>query len=98
MQVFDLGLQFAVVLLGHPPAEDYRQLIRSAAQVAIRIEESFSHFIQGRALTKDQVFAKFHLGKEPLMPATVLAPFFRTKERNQAVQPFVPTAAQVLWG
>ena len=47
-------------------------------------------FVAGNKITV------FHLGKEQLMPATVLAPFLGTKERNQALQPFVPTADEVL--
>jgi hypothetical protein len=41
MQIFDLGLQFARVLLGDPPAEDHRQLVRPA-EVAIGVQKSLS--------------------------------------------------------
>jgi hypothetical protein len=36
MQIFDLGLQFARVVLTDPPTEDHRQLVGSA-EVAIGI-------------------------------------------------------------
>jgi hypothetical protein len=63
----------------------------SASQAATYLERAHNcDFVPGNKI------AEFHLGKEQLMPATVLAPFWATKERNQAVQPFVPTAHEIL--
>jgi hypothetical protein len=45
MQIFDLGLQFARVLLGDTTAENYRQLVRSA-EVAIGVQQSVAQLIQ----------------------------------------------------
>jgi hypothetical protein len=95
MQIFDLGLQFARVLLGDTTAENYRQLVGSA-EVAIGVQQSVAQLIQRCTPAEDQVLAVLHLGEEQLMPATVLAPFLGTKERNQALQPFVPTADEVI--
>jgi len=88
-------LQFALVLPGDVPAEDDRQLV-GWAQVAIGIEESFAQLVECGATAEDQVLAEFDLGKEQLMPATVLPPLLGTKERNQWIQPLVPTADQLL--
>jgi hypothetical protein len=54
--------------------------------------------VERYATAKDQVVAIFHLGEEQLMPATVLAPFWTAKERNQALQPLVVATTDEIVG
>jgi len=95
MQILDLGLQFVRVLLGDPPAEDHGELVRPA-DVAVGIQQPFSHFIERRALPEDQIVAVLDLGKEQLVPAACLPPFFSMEEGDQPIQPLVPAPGEIV--
>jgi hypothetical protein len=55
-------------------------------RIVVRRGKVRIQLIEPCATAKDQVVAIFHLGKEELMPAAVLAPFWTTKRWNQALQ------------
>jgi len=70
------------VSLSGRPGSDWRQAVgRRVGSSAARRERSGCRHI--------------HL-ERTMMPAAVLAPFWTTKERNQALQPFVPTADEIV--
>ena len=63
MEIFDFGLQLALVLFAYAPAKDHRQLVGSA-EVTMGVQQSFAQFVQSRTAAENQVLTILDLGEE----------------------------------
>src|SRR5271167_1272478 len=95
IEVFDLGLQFALVLLGHFPTKDQSDLF-GLSDGSVHVQQSLRELVHGGPTEKDQVVAILHLREKQSMLATGLLPFPGGEERSKSRQPLLSAGQQVL--
>jgi hypothetical protein len=97
VDVFDLGLQLAAVLLGDLATEDDRDLVR-LADCAVGVEQSLAELVESGSPIKDQVVAEFDLRKEQPVLTAALPALSVAEEWREAGQPFLAAARQIFRG
>jgi hypothetical protein len=95
IEVFELGLQFALVLLGHFPAKDESDFF-GLSDGSVHIQQALGELVDGGAAEENQVVAKLDLGKEEPVLAAGMASFLGSEEGGKGGQPFLSAAQQVL--
>src|SRR5260370_35462040 len=93
IEVFELGLQFALVLLGHFPAKDESDFF-GLSDGSVHVQQALGELIDGGAAEENQVVAKFDLGKEEAGAAAGLSSLLGGEGGGQKRQPLLaPRAA-----
>src|SRR5215471_14323213 len=87
IQIFDLGLQFAGMITTDLMAKDDGEFV-GLADRPVRIQQSLTEPIDGRAAGKDQVVAQFNLREEQSVFDSSLLSFSGSEEWNQWPEPF----------
>jgi hypothetical protein len=97
IEVFELGLQFALVLLGDFPAKDERDLL-GLSDGSVHVQQALGEPVDGGAAEENQVVAKLDLGKEEPVLAAGLSALLGGEEGSESGQPLLPAAQEVLGG
>ena len=91
VEVFELGLQFALVSLGHFPAKDESNLL-GLSDGSVHIEQALGELVNGGATEENQVVAELDLGKEEPVLTACLSSFLGGEEGSESCQPLLPAA------
>ncbi len=97
IEIFDHGLQLALVLLGHFAPEDHGDLL-GLADGSVQIQQSLGEFIYRGAAMEDEVVAILHLREEQPMLTSSLFAFPVCNERGERREPLLAALQQVLSG
>src|SRR5437773_12042710 len=92
VEIFDHGLQFTLVLLGHFAPEDHGDLLGlpgPRGYPPIHVQEALSELVHRGAAMEDEVVAILHLREEqPMLTPSVLALLVR-EERGERGAPLL---------
>ena len=91
IEVLELGLQFALVLLGHFPTKDESDFL-GLSDGSVHVEQALGELVDGGAAEEDQVVAKLDLGKEESVLTAGLSSFLGGEEGSERCQPLLPAA------
>ena len=97
IEIFDDGLQPALVLLGHLAAEDRGDLLR-LADGTVHVQQALSELVHGGAPEKDQVVSVFGLGEEEPVLAAGVTSFGGGEEGSERSQPLQTALQQIPGG
>src|ERR1700739_4053798 len=86
VEVFELGLQLALVLPGHFPAKDESNLLR-LSDGSVHVQQALGELVHGAAGEEEQVVAKLDLREEEPVLAASLSPLLGSKEGSEGGQP-----------
>src|ERR1700730_18145867 len=91
IEVFEFGLQFALVVPGHFPAKDESNFL-GLSDSSVHVEQALGELIDGGTAEEDQVVAKLDLGKEEPVLTASLASLLGGEEGSEGGQPLLPAA------
>src|SRR5216683_753488 len=91
IEVFEFGLQLALVLPSHFPAKDESNLL-GLSDGSVHVQQALGELIDGGAAEENQVVAKFDLGKEEAVLAAGLSSLLGGEEGSESCQPLLPAA------
>src|SRR6266705_4176466 len=86
IEIFNDGLQLALVLFAYFAAEDGGDLL-GLSDVSIQVQQPLGEFLYRCSTMEDQVVAILHLGEEQAMLAALLPTFPIGDERGECSQP-----------
>ena len=88
VEIFDHGLQFALVLFSHLASEDHGDLL-GLSDRPVQVQQSLGEFVHRCPAMADEVVAILHLRKEETMLAPSLFAFLVRDERGERCQPLL---------
>src|SRR4029077_16748558 len=91
VEVFEFGLQLALVLPSHFPAKDEGNFLW-LSDGSVHVEQALGELVDGGAAEEDQVVAKLDLGKEEPVLTAGLSRFLGGEEGSKGGQPLLPAA------
>lgn len=91
IEVFELGLQLALVLPSDFPAKDESDLF-GLSDGSVHVQQALGELIDGGAAEENQIVAKLDLREEEPVLAAGLSSLLRGEEGSKGGQPFLPAA------
>src|ERR1700674_3388314 len=91
IEVFEFGLQLALVLPGHFPTKDESDLF-GLSDGSVHVQQALGELVDGGAAEENQVVAELDLGKEEPVLTACLSSFLGGKEGSESCQPLLPAA------
>ena len=88
IEVLELGLQFALVLLGHFPTKDESDFL-GLSDGSVHVEQALGELVDSGTAEEDQVVAKFDLREEEPVLAASLAGLLGGEEGSEGGQPLL---------